>query len=115
MSDTFTFRGDVTQLNMPVPRHSTRLLQPSLSGDAKISVICTINPSANSIAESQSTLAFASGIKKVILRAKQTEVVDPAALIQQYQNEIAELKAKLAEKVREDGSGAVRMTLPEVS
>ena len=70
----------------------TRLLQPSLSGDAKISVICTINPSLSAIAESQSTLAFAAGIKRVVLHAKQTEVVDPAALIQQYQTEIADLK-----------------------
>lgn len=70
----------------------TRLLQPSLSGDAKISVICTINPSQSAIAESQSTLAFAAGIKRVALHAKQTEVVDPAALIQQYQTEIADLK-----------------------
>ena len=70
----------------------TRLLQPSLSGSARISVICTINPAQSHIAESQSTLNFAAGIKRVVLNAKQTEVVDPAALIQQYQNEIAELK-----------------------
>ena len=69
-------------------------MQPSLSGSARISVICTINPAASAIAESQSTLNFASGIKRVVLHAKQTEVVDPAALIQQYENEIAELKVR---------------------
>ena len=42
----------------------TRLLQPSLSGDALISVICTISPSLVNQAESISTLAFASGLKK---------------------------------------------------
>ncbi|KAJ9116916.1 hypothetical protein QFC22_004573 [Naganishia vaughanmartiniae] len=95
----------------------TRLLQPSLSGDAKISVICTINPSQSAIAESQSTLAFAAGIKRVVLHAKQTEVVDPAALIQQYQTEIADLRAKLAEKDAEmsqaSQDGYKRMTLKE--
>ncbi|KAK4685751.1 hypothetical protein P7C73_g4393, partial [Tremellales sp. Uapishka_1] len=81
----------------------TRLLQPSLSGDARISVICTISPSPINLAESLSTLSFAQGIKKVALKAIKKEVVDPQALIQQYQNEIAELKALLREK--EDGGG----------
>lgn len=113
-------------------------MQPSLSGDAKISVICTINPSSSAIAESQSTLAFAAGIKRVVLHAKHTEVVDPAALIQQYQTEIAELRvsrfirkgrvyipifvplqAKLAEKDAEmsqaSQDGYKRMTVKEVS
>lgn len=46
---------------------------------------------------------FAAGIKRVVLNAKQTEVVDPAALIQQYQNEIAELKVRINEKL--EGTG----------
>ncbi len=74
---------------------STRLLQPSLSGDARISVICTINPSHSAVTESQSTLGFAAGVKRVVLNAQKTEVVDPAALIQQYQTEIADLKVRL--------------------
>lgn len=44
------------------------MLQPSLSGDARISVVCTINPSKDSIAESTSTLLFAQRIKKVQVR-----------------------------------------------
>ena len=43
----------------------TRMLQPSLSGNARISVICTINPDINAIAESTSTLLFAKRIKNV--------------------------------------------------
>jgi centromeric protein E len=77
---------------------STRLLQPSLSGDALISVICTVSPSALNLSESLSTLSFAHGLKRVVLRAQKKEVIDPQALIQQYQNEIAELKALLREK-----------------
>jgi centromeric protein E len=73
-------------------------LQPSLSGDALISVICTISPSYLNQAESLSTLSFASGLKKVLLRAQRKEQFDPQALIQQYQNEIAELRAQLREK-----------------
>jgi len=77
---------------------STRLLQPSLSGDALISVICTVSPSALNVAESLSTLSFAQGLKRVTLKAQKKEMIDPQALIQQYQNEIAELKALLREK-----------------
>ena len=84
----------------------TRLLQPSLSGDALISVICTISPSYLNQAESLSTLSFASGLKKVLLRAQRKELVDPQALIQQYQNEIAELRALIREKGIDATSGA---------
>ncbi|WVO18606.1 hypothetical protein L204_106325 [Cryptococcus depauperatus] len=76
----------------------TRLLQNSLSGDALISVICTVSPSSLNLAESISTLAFAQGLKRVVLKAQKKEVVDPHALIQQYQEEIADLKAQLRAK-----------------
>ncbi|OCF39719.1 centromeric protein E [Kwoniella heveanensis CBS 569] len=84
----------------------TRLLQNSLSGDALISVICTVSPSSLNLAESISTLAFAQGLKRVVLKAQKKEVVDPQALIQQYQNEIAELRAQLREKEATGGSKA---------
>lgn len=48
--------------------------------------------------ESLSTLSFAQGLKRVLLRAQKREVQDPQALIQQYQEEIAELKAMLRER-----------------
>ncbi|WVR06672.1 hypothetical protein IAU60_003704 [Kwoniella sp. DSM 27419] len=84
----------------------TRLLQNSLSGDALISVICTVSPSYLNLAESISTLAFAQGLKRVVLKAQKKEVVDPQALIQQYQNEIAELRAQLRDKELYDGQHA---------
>lgn len=63
-------------IRMTLTRHSsdhvpyrnsklTRLLQPSLSGNARISVICTINPDPTAIGESTSTLLFAKRIKSV--------------------------------------------------
>ncbi|KAF9240174.1 P-loop containing nucleoside triphosphate hydrolase protein [Melanogaster broomeanus] len=76
----------------------TRLLQPSLSGDARISVVCTINPEGSAVTESTSTLQFASRIKRVQLNAKKKEVVDTDALIERYRMEIEELKNKLAER-----------------
>ncbi|KAI0372260.1 kinesin-domain-containing protein [Pilatotrama ljubarskyi] len=76
----------------------TRMLQPSLSGNARISVICTINPDISAIAESTSTLLFAQRIKKVQLHAQKKEVVDTDALLERYRKEIEELKKRLAEK-----------------
>ncbi|KAI6138788.1 P-loop containing nucleoside triphosphate hydrolase protein [Pisolithus tinctorius] len=66
----------------------TRLLQPSLSGDARISVVCTYS-------------GFAARIKRVQLHAKKKEVVDTEALIERYRKEIEELKQKLAEREAE--------------
>ncbi|PPQ68785.1 hypothetical protein CVT25_008863 [Psilocybe cyanescens] len=79
----------------------TRMLQPSLSGNARISVICTINPDAGAVSESMSTLLFAKRIKNVQLNAKKKEVVDTDALIERYRKEIEELKARLAEREAE--------------
>ncbi|KAL4263015.1 Kinesin-like protein [Pleurotus pulmonarius] len=79
----------------------TRLLQPSLSGNARISVICTINPDTNAVAESTSTLLFAKRVKGVQLHAQKKEIVDTDALIERYQKEIEELKRRLAEREAE--------------
>ncbi|KAI6156511.1 P-loop containing nucleoside triphosphate hydrolase protein [Pisolithus thermaeus] len=79
----------------------TRLLQPSLSGDARISVVCTVNPDVNAVTETTSTLGFAARIKRVQLHAKKKEVVDTEALIERYRKEIEELKRKLTEREAE--------------
>ncbi|TFY63510.1 hypothetical protein EVJ58_g3221 [Rhodofomes roseus] len=79
----------------------TRMLQPSLSGNARISVICTINPDTGAIAESTSTLLFAQRIKKVQLNAQKKEVVDTEALLERYRKEIEELRKRLSEKEAE--------------
>ncbi|KAF8971332.1 hypothetical protein BDZ97DRAFT_2032270 [Flammula alnicola] len=73
---------------------------PSLSGNARISVICTINPDA-AVSESMSTLLFAKRIKSVQLHAQKKEVVDTDALIERYRKEIEELKARLTEREAE--------------
>ncbi|KAI6156500.1 P-loop containing nucleoside triphosphate hydrolase protein [Pisolithus thermaeus] len=79
----------------------TCLLQPSLSGDARINVVCTVNPDVNAVTETTSTLGFASRIKRVRLHAKKKEVVDTEALIERYRKEIEELKRKLTEREAE--------------
>ncbi|KAG8721908.1 Kinesin-like protein kip2 [Ceratobasidium sp. 395] len=79
----------------------TRMLQPSLSGDARISVICTLNPHPSAIAESTSTLQFAARVKKVSLHATKKEIVDTDALLERYRKEIEDLKRRLGDREKE--------------
>ena len=73
----------------------TRLLQPSLSGNAKICIIANISPFAKNIDESYNTLKFASRAKRIQQHATVTEVNDEKTLLQSYRNEIDELKKQL--------------------
>lgn len=79
----------------------TRMLQPSLSGNARISVICTLNPDISAVSESTNTLQFAKRIKTVQLNAQKKEIVDTDALIERYRKEIEDLKSRLADKEAE--------------
>lgn len=63
-AECFDFRDHVPFRNSKL----TRMLQPSLSGNARISVICTINPDPGAVGESMSTLQFAKRIKSVQVR-----------------------------------------------
>ncbi|KAM0789736.1 hypothetical protein ACM66B_006591 [Microbotryomycetes sp. NB124-2] len=73
----------------------TQILQPSLSGDARVAVIATINPSPSAVEESKSTLKFATRVKKVQLKAVVNEVIDDKALITKYRAEIVRLQVAL--------------------
>ena len=74
----------------------TRLLQTSLSGNAKIAVICTVSPSLKCVDESHNTLKFAARAKKIKTSAIITEVLDDKTLLRAYKIEIQNLKARLA-------------------
>nr|CAG8467052.1 13492_t:CDS:10 [Entrophospora candida] len=73
----------------------TRILQSSLVGNARISVICTISPSSLNLEESVNTLKFASRVKEVVTKAQTNTLIDDKALIKKYRMEIEELKAQL--------------------
>ncbi|TDL20830.1 kinesin-domain-containing protein [Rickenella mellea] len=91
----------------------TRMLQPSLSGNARISVICTINPEPGAIAESTSTLLFAQRVKRVQLNAQKKEIVDTEALLERYRKEIEDLKRRLAEREAEAPTRTRRLSARE--
>ncbi|KAL9537860.1 hypothetical protein MBANPS3_011401 [Mucor bainieri] len=75
----------------------TRILQAALSGNARISVICTINPTFASKDESLNTLRFAQRAKLVKTAAKMTRILDNSEL-QNCLLQIAKLQTEMQEK-----------------
>jgi len=73
----------------------TRILQPALNGNSRVSVVCTITPAAGSVEETQNTLKFGARAKRIKHIAVVNEVNDTDAVIQKYKNEVARLKEKL--------------------
>lgn len=85
--------------NMHIPyRNSklTRVLQPSLEGNSRIALICTITPELADVSESMNTLQFATRAKLVQTSARVNEEDDTGTLLQRYEEEISELKEELA-------------------
>eukprot|EP00536_Pseudo-nitzschia_multiseries_P008863 jgi/Psemu1/297078/fgenesh1_pm.234_\ len=70
----------------------TRILQPSLSGNARMAVICCATPSELYLEETRSTLQFASRAKLVKTNAQVNEVLDERSMIRRLQKELAEAK-----------------------
>jgi len=70
----------------------TRILQPSLSGNARMAIICCVTPSELYQEETRSTLQFASRAKLVKTRAHINEVLNDRALIKKLQRELASIK-----------------------
>ncbi|GKU87612.1 hypothetical protein SLEP1_g1982 [Rubroshorea leprosula] len=73
----------------------TRLLQSSLSGHGRISLICTVTPASSSSEETHNTLKFAHRSKHVEIKASQNKIMDEKSLIKKYQKEISCLKQEL--------------------
>lgn len=48
----------------------TRLLQPALSGNSRVAVVCTISPDIEQATETLSTLKFAKRAKMVVTKAE---------------------------------------------
>lgn len=75
----------------------TRILAPSLGGNAKTTVICNIATSAQHFSETLSTLRFAARAKKVKNFVRINEVISSGkAILQQKMSEISRIRWKLA-------------------
>jgi len=76
----------------------TRLLAPSLGGNARVAVICCINSSWNALEESISTLKFAKRVKKVKVNATRGDGLnEPGDEVMRLKRENERLKMLLVE------------------
>eukprot|EP00792_Barthelona_sp_PAP020_P004310 TRINITY_DN2039_c0_g1_i1.p1 TRINITY_DN2039_c0_g1~~TRINITY_DN2039_c0_g1_i1.p1 ORF type:complete len:1166 (+),score=370.32 TRINITY_DN2039_c0_g1_i1:49-3546(+) len=75
----------------------TRLLQDSLGGNARTSMICTVGPALKSSVETVSTLQFASRARRVITKARKNITIDYKALCIKLQAALDETEQKLNE------------------
>ncbi|CAA7026841.1 unnamed protein product [Microthlaspi erraticum] len=73
----------------------TRLLQSSLSGHGRVSLICTVTPASSCTEETHNTLKFAHRAKHIEIQAAQNKIIDEKSLIKKYQYEIRQLKEEL--------------------
>ncbi|CAD6337298.1 unnamed protein product [Miscanthus lutarioriparius] len=84
----------------------TRLLQSSLSGQGRVSLICTVPPASSNSEETHNTLKFAHRAKHIEIQVSQNKIMDEKSLIKKYQNEIRQLKEELDQLKRGILSGA---------
>ncbi|KAK4784566.1 hypothetical protein SAY86_018934 [Trapa natans] len=73
----------------------TRILQSSLGGNAKTSIICTMSPARSHVEQSRNTLLFASCAKEVTTNAQVNVVMSDKALLKHLQRELARLENEL--------------------
>ena len=91
----------------------TRLLQDSLGGNCKTTMIATISPSEDAFSESLSTLYFAQRAKKIKNRPIINEDVNNRALIRKYENELKNLRSELELKNKMLKNNGLVMQLQE--
>ncbi|KAK3154761.1 hypothetical protein QOZ80_2BG0194780 [Eleusine coracana subsp. coracana] len=73
----------------------TRILQPSLGGNARTAIICTLSPATSHIEQSRNTLLFGSCAKEVVTNAQVNVVMSDKTLVKQLQKEVARLESEL--------------------
>ena len=76
----------------------TRLLEDSLGGNCKTTMMAMISPSSDAFGESLSTLKFATRAKKIKNEARINEDVDQRTLLRKYEIELRKLKTELEER-----------------
>ncbi|XP_070569562.1 kinesin-like protein KIF11-B [Ptychodera flava] len=81
----------------------TRLLQDSLGGSTKTSIIATVSPAHCNIEESLSTLDYAHRARNITNRPEVNQKMTKRALIKQYTEEIERLRLDLHAAREKDG------------
>ena len=76
----------------------TRLLEDSLGGNCKTTMMAMISPAFIAYNESISTLKFANRAKNIKNTPKINENIDSKGMIQRYELELKKLRGELVEK-----------------
>lgn len=76
----------------------TRLLEDSLGGNCRTTMMAMVSPAAEAFAESLSTLKFAQRAKGVVTTPQVNEDLDPRMMANRYEAEIRRLRSELAER-----------------
>lgn len=75
----------------------TRLLQPHLSGNAAIAILCCASPAKLCVEDTRQTLKFAYNAKRIKLKPKVNEIVDDKVLIEGLKKELHDTRMKYEE------------------
>ncbi|KDO70871.1 hypothetical protein CISIN_1g0028083mg, partial [Citrus sinensis] len=78
----------------------TRLLQSSLSGHGRVSLICTVTPSSSSSEETHNTLKFAHRAKHIEILAAQNKLEDGQVKLQSRLEEEEDAKSALLSRIQ---------------
>merc|ERR1719473_2473631 len=80
----------------------TRLLEDSLGGNCKTTMMAMVSPALEAFGESLSTLRFAHRAKSIQNNAHVNEDVDASTLLRRYETELRRLRAELR-TLKKDG------------
>ncbi|RYH05396.1 hypothetical protein EON65_44795, partial [archaeon] len=76
----------------------TRMLEDSLGGNCKTTMMAMISPAMEAMLETISTLKFANRAKNIKNEAKVNEDLDQKSLLRKYERELKQLRAELEER-----------------
>ncbi|GBF92416.1 hypothetical protein Rsub_04520 [Raphidocelis subcapitata] len=79
----------------------TRILEDSLGGNCKTTMMCMVSPALEAFAESLSTLKFANRAKNIKNQAVVNEDLDQRTLLRKYERELRKLRAELQRRSKE--------------
>lgn len=82
----------------------TRLLQESLGGRTKTSIIATISPGHKDVEETLSTLEYANRAKNIQNKPEINQKITKHAVLKEYSEEIDRLKRDLLATREKNGS-----------
>ena len=78
----------------------TRILEDSLGGNCKTTMMAMISPALEAFTESLSTLKFANRAKHIKNTAKVNEDLDQKSLLRKYERELKRLRQELEERTK---------------